>query len=265
MSFENDTKPNQHGLHLQTYSIEPNRPCPHPVNVLFTDPRSTPPPPPPRKVILQTLLADHTSMGVILRTFIYSYISHDIVDPTSPTPEAKNQMSVPCQELDVMVTSVPGYVGNPNPSLPMPSIARVCREARQVVMRVGGEFALDESFNGPKERREVTYPVGFLIPGKLLMYYVGELPWLVTLLDHRYISRGVRVTAARSLSRSSRFQEIGVHWPSDALDFKAAGQDFVEYRPRKQWLFLRELDTLQRIVVVSRSSYIKLRLKIDPN
>ncbi|KAL5339374.1 hypothetical protein BJX70DRAFT_397824 [Aspergillus crustosus] len=267
--------------------IKLNKPCPHPVNVLFKDSRPSPPPLPLRKRILRNLLQNLTPMDTTIRTFIDAYIpkEDDIASVVKEDSDSQHkqedciipqfmrlprelrdiiwEMAVPRRPVDVMAISVSGYFGRCSPPLPVPGVGRVCREAREAVMRRSHKFAIGEYFKKVPEKGN-SYPVGSLMPSDLPMFCAGKLPGRLKVPKYHYDPKGVTITAASSLPKDIEASEIGVYWSSGRLDLKLPKSARHVYQHRKEWLFLREMDNLQRIVVVSRSSYIKLRLEVDP-
>ncbi|KAK5659510.1 hypothetical protein OQA88_712 [Cercophora sp. LCS_1] len=169
------------------YRTFPGKQCGHPANELFRDPRPNPPSLRSRKAILSSIFRDHGLLDDRSTLLLEHYAvppDEEEVDVAASFPQFTQlpfeireyiwQLALPSRILDIReIRHDRGYLYVRGAALPVPLTARVCREAREVVMRLGHRLKLcwaydDRRFNpGPNSGGTLeVLPAGFFLKGK---------------------------------------------------------------------------------------------------
>ncbi|KAM7192585.1 hypothetical protein V8F20_008794 [Naviculisporaceae sp. PSN 640] len=163
--FQDPENPSLDELRLLGYQfLKPGKQCPHPVHTWFRNPRPPPPSRPAparrsRRAILSQIYREHTTAPPSrINDVLAHYIPREDPDPPADDvpkftlfpllpPEIRQQiweLAIPSRSIDLrelrhnrQYTSIQ-YAA----PLPVPHIARVCREARAVVFRLGCRLRL---------------------------------------------------------------------------------------------------------------------------
>ncbi|KAK1756615.1 S-adenosyl-L-methionine-dependent methyltransferase [Echria macrotheca] len=161
---------------------KPGKQCSHPVSDWFRDARPNPPPLRPRHVILAEVLRENTAFDHRIESILNSYMLATGIS-TAQTPledelpsfpkfsllpfeirEYIWRLSLSSRVLDVREVQNNGKYTNINSTiLPVPTIARVCREAREVVMRHGRRIQI--ALPHRRGSKVMFCPAGFFLKG----------------------------------------------------------------------------------------------------
>lgn len=173
--------------------LRPGKQCPHPANAWFRDPRPSPPPLRSRHAILTDIFRDNTTFNARCRDILSHYIPADDPDVLArdaliaqnapcfpnfsllPTEIREQiwQLAIPSRILDVREVLHGGfYIGIRNVALPVPIIAFVCREARDVVLRLGVRLKISSQDPWPPGGGLVR--AGFFVRGSDVPLYLAD-------------------------------------------------------------------------------------------
>ncbi|KAK4159692.1 hypothetical protein QBC43DRAFT_123197 [Cladorrhinum sp. PSN259] len=282
--------------------LKPGKQCPHPANTWFRDTRASPPPLPPPKDILEDILRNHAIFSPRHQAIIAHY-----KEPPSPSNSHDNnnndddhdapkfhlfsllptelreqiwKLAIPRRTLDVREVYHRGeYMGIRSVKLPVPRIASVCREARDLVMRLGSRLALSLENRGVA----TNVPAGFFVKGRdVVLYLADQYPpsYLnVVGLDQNQLD-GVVVAEGAQIVKLMRCEAAAVNWAGERKLLVLTGEHrnpVTQYLPgssaqggagRTGWLSswaglkAAESKDLKTVFVFFKSRYIEVSLFI---
>ncbi|KAK3988994.1 hypothetical protein QBC44DRAFT_96589 [Cladorrhinum sp. PSN332] len=200
--------------------------CAHPASTWFTDRRSSPSPLPQRKAILEDIFRNHAIFSSRHQNILEHYQEPSSADddddddgpkfhlfPLLPT-ELREEIwteAIPQRTLDVReIYHEGGYMGIRSVKLPVPRIASVCREARDLVFRLGSKLALTQ-------RGKITC-AGFFVKGRDVVLYLPNRPTSQrTQRPNRTEEEleGIVVTEGASLAKLMHSEAAAVNWAGE--------------------------------------------------
>ncbi|KAK3380639.1 hypothetical protein B0T24DRAFT_198376 [Lasiosphaeria ovina] len=181
------------------FHLNHGKQCSHPCHTWFRDPRPSPPALRPPKTILAEILRDHSASipshnDAILANYVCPVVgdgeTQNAAEEATESasfpyftllpPEIREQIwlfALPRRTLDLReARHARNYIGTRCVALPIPQVARVCRESRDVVLRHGERLvSVMRPFNKPSRTnvrprarpalKPVSFPLGFFVKG----------------------------------------------------------------------------------------------------
>jgi len=290
---------------LGFHHLKPGKQCAHPGSSWFRDPRPTAPPLRSRTAILTAIFREHTAFDQRCHDVLSNYLPRD--DPgvlarersddaarTFPRfmllpPEIREQiweLALPRRTFDLRETRHLGtYTEVWHFLPPVPYIADVCREARDVVMRRGTRlyYAWTDDFRSspwgpatdeiepatePDTSSIKITPVGFFVRGCDIVLHMPDPssgPELdLSLVDKIKPSAGaagvsVMTLTAGTMTPGLRCREMAVNWAPSAR--KANARSYPGSLLPKPWRTLKTVGPdLQTVYTYYRSTFIEVTL-----
>ncbi|KAK4462334.1 hypothetical protein QBC42DRAFT_296972 [Cladorrhinum samala] len=291
-SFADPNDPTYNECRALGYTwLKPGKQCPHPSNTWFRDPRPSPPPLRPRSVILEDVFRNHAVFSRRHSAVLAHYKEPAPAAATASAAAAETPASfhlfpllpaelreqiwtlaIPRRVLDVREVNHQGaYMRIGNAVLPVPRIASVCREARELVMRLGCRLSLS---NGKR-----NIPAGFFVRGSdVAMYLPG---WHAPRGAGRgKRAEGVVVVEPDKVAKVMRCEAAAVNWSGERSLMALAGEHrdpVTQYLPGsaaqgaqgagswlKGWIDLKAAESrdLETVFVFYRGRYTEISLLV---
>ena len=290
--------------------LRPGKQCIHPASTWFKDPRPSPPPLRSRRAILAQIFREHTTATASrIDTILAHYTPPDnpsllareqaLADTPPAFPlfpllpaEIRQQiweLAIPRRALDLReVRHLRIYTGIRNVALPIPHIAHVCREARDVVFRLGARLFIASSVLKAPDLRTCKYrkrPAGFFIKGRDIVLHLpdprkGDEP----LLEKKdpvqatgtcnEVPVEVWTVASSNVTQAMRCDAALVNWTGSTRHLNARRDPVSEYLPvstaqsaggwLQTWTRLKNAGgTLRTVYVYFKSRYVEVSLLVD--
>ncbi|KAK0622478.1 hypothetical protein B0T14DRAFT_494128 [Immersiella caudata] len=287
---------------LGFYNLKPGKQCAHPGSKWFRDPRPNAPPLPSRTAILTTILREHTAFDKGCQDVLDNYLSSDDPellererneDATGRTfpkfsilpPEIREQiweLALPRRFLDLREARHQGtYTEFRNYRPPVPYIAHVCREARDVVLRLGTRlyYAWTDQVRDPRWVTDAhgdapaikLSPAGFFVRGSDIVLHMPD-PSAGPELDPSDVDKikpasevdGFSVTALTDTSMATRLRarDTAVNWAPSARPANA--RTYPGSLLPRPWRTLKHAGPdLKTVHVYYRSRFIEISLAMS--
>lgn len=275
------------GVNEELLGFRPEIRCIHPANRWFKDPRQTAPRLRSRRTILRELFQELTSMSSYYHEILSRYRSWD--DPALMAQEDRATRDclfpqftrLPAElRMHIWQYSVPRRMLDPreewsrvtpNSRLSVPHVARVCRESRDAVFRMGTKVlvTLETDLAGhPDVNCLVDAPFGFMTAKDIVIHFQGMSMTEPAGDDDEddVHNNDVPIYTVSTIARGMGCEAVAAYWPhpSDTLRWRN------HYRSQRfdpvieQWAFLRDSEEMKTLFVLARRPIV-LVLPLDEN